>query len=269
MADAVFRDKIVVITGASAGIGLELARRLSLEGAALVLAARNAALLEGAASACRTLGARVLAVPTDVAEKDECRKLIEVAVSEFGRLDVLVNNAGISMHARFDEIGDIEAADRIMRINYLGAVYCTWYALPHLKRSRGYIVAVSSLTGKTGVPMRTLYAATKHAMAGFFDSLRIELKRDGVGVTVVYPGFVATDIAERALGPDGRLLGTRPVAKHAVMTVEECVDRMLSAMRTRRRELVMTRRARIGQIVKVLAPAAVDRLAERAIERGR
>lgn len=269
MAKVSFRDNVIVITGASAGIGLELARQLANQGAALVLAARNAPLLEEAASTCRMLGARVLAVPTDVAEREDCSRLIAAAVSEFGRIDALVNNAGISMHARFDEITDIELADRITRINYLGSVYCTWYALPHLKRTSGRIVAVSSLTGRNGVPTRTLYAGTKHAMAGFFDSLRIELKSEGVSVTVIYPGFVATDIAERAMGPDGSPIGTRPVVKEEVMSVEACAMQTLDAMASRRRELVMMRGARITQIVKTISPSTIDRFAERAIRRGR
>lgn len=269
MAESVFKDNVVVITGASAGIGLEIARRLAASGAKLVLAARNPALLEDAAAECAALGASVLPMPTDVADRDQCKALIDGAVAKFGRIDTLINNAGISMHARFDELHDIEAVERITAINYFGAVYCTWYALPHLKKSHGRLVAVSSLTGKNGVPTRTLYSGTKHAMAGFFDSLRIELKDDGVSVTVVYPGFVATDIAERALGPNGKPLGTRPVVKNAIMSVEECAQLTIDAAARRKREIIMTRRARIGMIVKALWPGLVDRVAERGIKKGR
>src|SRR5687768_16164587 len=269
MKAGVFRDKVVVVTGASAGIGLEIARQLASEGAALVLAARNPALLETAADQCRALGARVLHVPTDVAERPQCQALIEKTIAELGRIDVLINNAGISMHARFDELTDPDAAERIMRINYLGSVWCTYYALPHLKHTRGRIVAVSSLTGINGVPTRTLYAGSKHAMKGFFDSLRIELKREGVSVTVVYPGFVATDIAHRALAADGGLLGERPVDKGVVMSATECARLTLEAAAARRRELVMTRIARVGILLKAFVPGLVDRVAERKVRRGR
>jgi len=269
MADSVFRDNVVVITGASAGIGLEIAKILAGQGASLVLAARNPALLGDAAALCRSLGGKAIAVPTDVSDREQCRQLIDAAIAEFGRIDTLINNAGISMHARFDELHDIEAVERITAINYFGAVYCTWYTLPHLKKTRGRLVAISSLTGKNGVPTRTLYSGTKHAMAGFFDSLRIELRDEGVSVTVIYPGFVATDIAERALGPDGRPLGTRPVNKNAIMTVEECARQTVDAMAHRKREVVMTGRARIGMIVKALWPDLIDRIAERGIRRGR
>lgn len=269
MAESVFADNVVIITGASAGIGLEIAKILAGQGAHLVLAARNPALLGDAAEICRALGAKVIAVPTDVSNREQCRQLIERTLDEFGRIDTLVNNAGISMHARFDELHDIEAVERITAINYFGAVYCTWYALPHLKKTQGRLVAVSSLTGKNGVPTRTLYAGTKHAMAGFFDSLRIELKNEGVTVTVIYPGFVATDIAERALGPDGKPLGTRPVNKNEIMTVEECARLTVDAMTHRKREVIMTGRARLGMIVKALWPDLVDRIAERGIRKGR
>ena len=265
----VFSDNVVVITGASAGIGLEISRMLARQGARLVLAARNPALLGEAAESCRSLGAKVIAVPTDVADRDQCKALIDRAVAEFGRIDTLINNAGISMHARFDELHDIEAVERITAINYFGAVYCTWYALPYLKKTKGRLVAISSLTGRNGVPTRTLYSGTKHAMAGFFDSLRIELKRDGVSVTVIYPGFVATDIAERALGPDGKPLGTRPVNKNAIMTVEECARQTVDAMASRKREVIMTGTAKLGMLLKALWPDLIDRIAERGIRRGR
>ncbi|MEO5902543.1 MAG: SDR family oxidoreductase [Gemmatimonadaceae bacterium] len=264
-----FRNNVVIITGASAGIGLELAQQLSSLGASLVLAAREPTTLETAADTCRALGAQVIAVQTDVSDSDQCRRLIERTVETFGRIDTLINNAGISMHARFDELSDIHAVDRITQINYFGGVYCTWYALPHLKRSKGRIVGVSSLTGKNGVPTRTLYAGSKHAMAGFFDSLRIELKGSGVSVTMIYPGFVATDIAERALGPDGQPLGTRPVQKGKVMQVDDCARRIIEAAAGRVREVVMTKRAKLAMLIKAISPERIDTLAERAIARGR
>ena len=268
---AAFRDNVVVVTGASAGIGAELARQLAAGGAWLALAARDADRLAAVAAECRALGGRAIAVATDVGEEAQCRALVERTVGEFGRLDTLVNNAGIGMWARFDEITDLAVFERVMRVNYLGSVYCTHHALPHLKRSRGRIVGVSSLTGKTGVPTRSAYAASKHAMAGLFDSLRIELDGTGVSVTMIYPGFVATEIRERALGPDGTPLGAgnSPVREREVMTVEECARRIVAAAEARKREVVMTARAKLGMWLKLVAPGAVDRIARRAIERGK
>jgi short-subunit dehydrogenase len=271
MSGAPFRDNVVVLTGASAGIGRQLALQLAAQGARLVLAARDPAKLDETAAECRALGARVLAVPTDVGDEAQCRGLVERAVAEFGRIDTLVNNAGIGMWARFDEMTDLAPFERIMRVNYLGSVYPTFYALPHLKRTRGRIVAVNSLTGRTGVPTRSGYAASKHAAAGFFDTIRIELEDSGITVTQVFPGFVATEIRERAYGPDGRPLGegNSPVKEREVMTAEECARQIIDAAAKRKRELIMTLRGKIGARLKLIAPRLVDRIAKKAIEQGK
>lgn len=271
MSDAPFRDNVVVLTGASAGIGRELARQLAGQGAHLVLAARDPAKLEETAADCRARGARALAVPTDVSDEGQCRALIERAAAEHGRIDTLVNNAGIGMWARFDEMRDLAPFERIMRVNYLGSVYPTYYALPHLKASRGRIVAVNSLTGLTGVPTRSGYAASKHAMAGFFDSIRIELEDSGVTVTQVFPGFVATEIRERAFGPDGRPLGegNSPVREREVMSAEECARQIIAAAAKRKRDLIMTLRGKVGAKIKLVSPGMVDRIARKAIAQGK
>ena len=268
MAEA-FRENVVVITGASDGIGREMALQMADQGAWLALAARDAARLEAAAAECRARGGRAIAVPTDVADQAQCRALIDRTVAEYGRIDTLVNNAGITMWARFDEVEDLEPFEKMMRVNFFGCLYCTHAALPHLKKTRGRIVGVSSLTGRTGVPTRSGYAATKHAMAGFFDSLRIELADQGVTVTMVYPGFVSTGIRGRAYGPDGQPLRASPVHEADVMTPEECARQIVAAAAARRREVVMTMRAKVGQWIKLIAPAMVDRIARRAIEQGR
>jgi short-subunit dehydrogenase len=157
----------------------------------------------------------------------------------------------------------------MMRVNYMGSVWCTHAALPHLKRSRGRIVGVSSLTGLTGVPTRSAYAASKHAMRGFFDAIRIELADEGISVTMIYPGFVSTGIRTRAYGPDGKPLVANPVHEAEVMTPEECARLTVAAMAGRWREVVMTARAKVGQWIKLIAPGVVDRIARNAIERGR
>lgn len=262
-----FQGQSIVITGASAGIGEELAVALATRGANLTLAARDRTALEQVAARVRGAGSRALVVPTDVSDPEQCRVLVERAVAEFGKLDALVNNAGISMWARFDEITDLAVFERIMKVNYLGAVYCTHHALPHLRASRGLLVAVSSLTGKTGVPTRTAYAGSKHAMQGFFDSLRIELLGTGVDVLVVSPGFVRTDIRARALGPDGKPRGESPreESDDKTMSVEECVDIIVRAMERREREVVMTTTAKVGMFLRLVAPGLVDRIALRAV----
>jgi len=262
--------RVVVITGASKGIGAELARQLAArEGMCLVLAARGEAELEVVADECRAKGARVLVVRCDVALERDCQALMSGAILAFERIDVLVNNAGMTMWARFEDIDDMSILERIMQVNYMGAVYCTRHALPWLRQSRGVLVGVASLTGLVGVPTRSGYAAAKHAMRGFFDSLRIELDGSGVAVTMIYPGFVATGIRENATGPDGKPILVSPVKEGEVMPVEECAARIVGAIDRREREVVMTARGKMGLWLKLLAPSVVDRIAKRAIEQGR
>jgi short-subunit dehydrogenase len=266
---APYAGKTVVVTGASQGIGRALCLELAPQRPRLVLAARDRAALDDAASACRERGAETLVVETDVTETGACRRLIERAVDTFGVLDVLVNNAGVGMVARLAEVKDLSIYERLMRVNYLGSVYPTYFALPHLQRARGQIVAISSLAGLTGVPLRTGYAATKHAQIGFFDSLRVELRSSGVSVTVVAPYFVRSEIRRRAVAGDGRPLARSPVREDDVMSAEECARQIVKAMQQRRRMLVMTLKGRVGRWVKLAAPALVDRMAERAVEAGK
>jgi len=269
MEKAHFLDKVILITGASSGIGRELAYRLASQGARLSLAARDVERLEAVRAECEQRGGHAIVAPTDVSEQAQCENLVQKTVEQFERIDILVNNAGVSMWAYFDEVIDLSIFEQIMRVNYFGSMYCTYYALPYLKASRGQIVGVSSLTGKNGVPTRSGYAASKHAMVGFFDTLRIELAEAGVTVTMIYPDFVATETRARAFGPDGLPLGESPVREKEIMSVEKCVDLMLPAIQKRKRELVMSMRARIGQYVKPFAPKLIDNIARRAIEAGK
>jgi len=260
---------VVVVTGASKGIGAELARQLARQGARLVLAARDGEALERVAAQCREAGGSAITVRADVTKERDCLAIMAGAHLAFGRIDVLVNNAGATMWSRFEDVADLGVYERIMQVNYLGAVYCTSHALPLLRESRGLIVGIASLTALVGVPTRTGYAASKHAMRGFFDSLRIELAESGVGVTMVYPGFVATGIRENASGPDGKPIRVSPVKESEVMPVEDCAARIVRAIHRREREVVMTARGKMGLWLKLVAPGLVDRIARRAIERGR
>ena len=263
-----FAGQVVLLTGASSGIGAELARQFAAEGAQLALAARDVDRLHTVATECRALGADALVVPGDVSLEASCASIVERTVAHFGRLDILVNNAGIGSSGLFEEITDLTIFDTLMRVNYLGSVWCTAHALPHLKQSKGRLVAISSLTGLTGVPKRTAYAATKHAMAGFFDSLRIELDGSGVTVTMVYPGFVFSEINQRALSPDGTPFGDRGYIrrKGETMETDRCGRLILSAVAHRDRDLVMTWRGKIGRLLKLISPKLVDRIAKGVIE---
>jgi short-subunit dehydrogenase len=266
---AAYTGKSIVVTGASSGIGRALCLAVAPQGPRLVLTARDAARLEEVAAQCRAAGAEALAVPTDVTSTDECRRLIERTIEAYGAVDVLVNNAGIGMLARFDETHDLTVYDRLMKVNYLGCVYPTYYALPHLKNSRGQIVVMASLAGLTGVPTRTAYAASKHAVFGFFDSLRIELREAGVAVTLVAPYFVVSEIHRRAMGPDGRPLGQSPMREDKIMTAEECAVLTLRGMERRERLVLTNWRGRFGRLARIFAPGLVDRIALKSVREGR
>ena len=264
-----FVENVVLLTGASCGIGRALALQLAGQGAWLALAARDVPQLEEVASLCRQRGSRALVVPTDVAEPSQCQTLIDRTVTEYRRIDTLINNAGISMWAKLEDLQDLAPLEQIMRVNYLGSAYCTYYALPYLKETRGRIVAVSSLAGGTGVPTRSGYAASKHAVVGFFDSLRIELSDYGVTVTTICPGFVATEIRKRACGANGTPLGEDPIQEAKAMTPEACARLILPAIARRKRELIMTFRGQVGRWLKLIAPGIVDGMARNAIEKRR
>lgn len=266
MARSDFKDKRIIITGASSGIGRELARQLAAQGAHLALAARREQELEAAADECRVLGAQAIGVPTDIAVQVQCKSLIEKTVDEWSGVDMLINNAGTSMHARFENITDLSVYERLMRINYLGAVNCTHYALPHLKASRGKIVVISSLAGKTGVPTRTGYSASKHALHGFFDALRCELAGSGVKVTIVCPGYVATGIRRYIIGDDGAPLDRRYDNEDRFMSMETCAGIILKAATKGKREVIMTLTGRVGQYIKPFLPGLIDKVAQKKVK---
>lgn len=262
-----FAGKIVVLTGASEGIGRALAHELARARTRLVLSARNAERLTSLADECRALGSSALVVPADASQREDCEALADAALAHFGAIDMLVLNAGSTMWSRLDELEDVDLLERLMRTNYLGAAWLTRRALPALVASRGRIVAIASLAGLAGVPTRTGYAASKHAMFGFFDSLRIELADRGVSVTVIAPDFVRSEIHRRAIGPDGRPLGASPMVGKKIMTAEACARIIVEAALARRRLVITSVRGRAMRWLKLLAPSLVDALAARAIRR--
>ena len=262
---------VTIITGGSDGIGAEMARQLAArhkQGIALVLAGRSRDKLDAVAAQCGTHGTPVLCVPMDVSEEAQCRALVEQALARFGRIDALVNNAGMSAQALFEEVKaeDLHWYEDLMRVNLWGAVWCTHAALPHLLASRGRIVAVSSLSGLVGIPGRTAYAATKFAMTGFFEALRAEVKLRGVSVTTAFPGVVTTNIRVRGYNAQGRPLGKSGLKEDDAMSVEECARLIVDGMERRQREVVMTAKGKLGRFLKLLAPGVVDDMALAALK---
>jgi short-subunit dehydrogenase len=262
--------RVIVITGASDGIGAEMARQWAARdgghGLALVLAARSIDKLEAVAGQCRSRGAQVLVRHCDVELQAECIALVQAAIGTFGRIDILVNNAGMSAHALFEEVTDLGWYERLMRINLWGSIWCTHAALPHLKAARGRIVAVSSLAGLVGVPGRTAYSATKFAMSGFFEALRVELAPAGVSVTIAYPGVVATQTRHRGFDASGRPAGRSGLDERGAMSVETCARLIVDGSEARRRDIVMSAKGRLGRWLKLITPGVVDRLALKALK---
>src|SRR5690554_5546365 len=257
--------KIALITGASSGIGEALALDFARRGIHVALVGRRADALESVAERARALGAGALVLPGDVSDRAFAESAVQRTIEAFGALDLLVHSAGISMWSRFDEVSDLDLFERIMDVNYLGAVYFTYFALPYLRTRGGDIIAISSHTGITGVPTRTGYAASKHALQGFFDSLRIELRDTSMNILVISPGFVDTPIRENILGGDGKKAGYQGRASEVPMPLDDAIPQILEAIEGRKRELVMTGRARFGRFLRLIAPGLVNRIAAKAV----
>lgn len=261
------KDKVIIITGASEGIGRALALSCAQRGAQLVISARNEERLKELAMEIGQFASLPMINKADVTQLEDCRNLIEQTIHTFGKLDILVNNAGRTMWCRFDEIENLDIIKEIMNTNFFGSVYCTYYALPHLYKTRGQIVVISSVAGLTGVPCRTVYSASKHALMGFFDSLRLEVEEKGVGVTIVAPDFVKSEIHKRALKGDGSSLEQTPMVESKIMTSEECAELIVQAMIKRQRLVITSWRGKLGRWLKLFCPRLVDKMAKKAIER--
>ncbi len=262
MKKGAFQNNVVIITGASSGIGMELAYLLASEGAWLSLAARRREKLDEVAAKCRRLGGRALVVPTDVSDETRCKRLIDATIAEYGRIDTLVNNAGYGLSARLADLPDLSQFREMIDVNLLGSVYCTYYALHFIKETRGRIAGVSSVLGKFGTPGNTAYAASKFGMAGFFDSLRVELKRDGVGVTCIFPGLTITEFAEHVRKPDGSIIGEKGKRIYGpkTMTAAHAARIIRDVVAHRKPEVVLTKEGKFAVWMKKFMPGVLDKI---------
>lgn len=231
------KNKVVVITGASSGIGRALAKEFAAKGARLSLGARRTELLDELKSELHE--SEILIHKTDVSQEDDCRLLIEETVNRFGQIDVLINNAGISMRALFEEV-DLKVIRQLMDVNFYGTVYCSKYALPYLLKTKGSLVGVISIAGYVGLPGRTGYSASKFAIRGFLDTIRIENLKKGLHVLVAAPGFTASEVRKVALTNDGSQQGETPRNEDKMMSAEECALHIVKAVEKRKRELILT-----------------------------
>ncbi len=253
------KDKTVVITGASSGIGKALAEEMAKRGANVVLAARQyVTLCEITAELEKTYGIKALAIQADVSKEEDCEALIKQTILTFGKLDVLINNAGLSMRALFKDL-DLAVLKNLMDVNFWGTVYCTKYALPEILKTTGSIIGVSSIAGYRGLPGRTGYSSSKFAMNGFMESLRTELLKTGVHVMVACPGFTTSNIRVAALSQDGTAHGETSMEEGKMMTAEEVAQRICDGIEQKKRTLVMTRQGKLAVWVNKLFPAFADK----------
>lgn len=256
------KNKTFFITGASAGLGKALAVQLANKDSNIAVMARNTTKLAETGSLCKN---NPLLITGDICCESDCESAITQVINRFGRLDYLILNAGISMWSHFDKLPDLSTIHQIMQTNYIGAVNCTYYALPHLKKTNGMITVISSIQGKIGVPFHTGYAASKHALEGFFNSLRIELDKQ-VDILIVSPGWIkGTDLKKHALGQtENNARNTSSHNKQAV-TLETCCNEIISAMIKRKRELVIPKKYQVISWLKLMVPYLLDKVIKQKI----
>ena len=262
--------KVVIITGASSGIGLATAKEFASKGDCVVLAARNAEKLK---STVESLGQqygqeaelenkkvpKFIAVATDVVKEEDCKNLITKTVEVYGRIDVLVNNAGISMRAMFKDL-DLSVIKNLMDVNFWGTVYCTKYALDYLLKSKGSVIGVISIAGFKGLPARTGYSSSKFAIYGFLDTLRVEHLHDGLHVMIFAPGFTASNIRFTALTADGSAQGETPRDEGKMMSAEEVAARLVKGVYKRKAQIILTPIGKLTVWLNKFFPRLVDRL---------
>ncbi len=254
-----YKDKIAVVTGASSGIGRALAYEFARRGCRVVLAARSEDKLQSVVNDIKAAGGDALAVETDVTRPEDCKRLVERTVERFGGLNILVCNAGISMRALFDDV-DLSVLHRLMDVNFWGTVYCTKYALPYLQSSHGSLVGVSSVAGLHGLPGRTGYSASKYAMTGFLETVRIENLKKGLHVMIACPGFTASNVRFAALTADGSAQGQTPRKEEKMMSAEEVARRIANGIAQRKRLLLMEFEGRATHFIKKFSVGFLDRM---------
>ncbi|GGA81366.1 SDR family oxidoreductase [Puia dinghuensis] len=252
-----FQDKVVVITGGSDGIGKALIESLIPLGAKVATCGRSHDKIYTLQMEYSRVGLH--AVACDVSDEEECRRFIESTVDTFGGIDILINNAGISMRALFTDC-DTKVTRKVMEINFLGAVYCTKYALPSILQNKGVIVGVSSTAGYRGLPGRSAYSASKFALQGWLESLRTEMLHSGVHVMWVCPGFTASNIRFAALDSHGDARGETVLNESSLMSAEDCARHILRAIQRRKRTLVLTFLGKVTVLINKMAPSLADRL---------
>lgn len=252
------QDKVIIITGATSGIGKACAEQFGKEGAKIVFTGRNEERLEAVKNRLSDLGVEHTGYIMDVREEKENKKLIEETIKVYGKIDILINNAGISMRALFND-SDLDVFKKVMDINFYGTVYATKYALPYIIKSKGTIVGVSSINGHRGTPARSAYSASKYAMEGFLEALRTEVMNLGVHVLVVSPGFTGTNIRNAALNKDGHEQGESPRNEDKMMSSAKVAKSISNGIKKKKRDIVLTSQGKLVVFLNKWVPGWMDK----------
>jgi short-subunit dehydrogenase len=255
-----FLNKVVVITGGSDGIGKALVDLFLLEGAKVATCGRNYDKLYQLQAVHP--GSPLLIHTADVSREDDCKQFIAQVVKVFGTIDILINNAGVSMRALVADV-ELDTIRKVMDINFWGTVYCTKFALPYIQQNKGTVVGVSSIAGYRGLPGRSGYSASKFAVNGWLEALRTELLDTGVNVMWVCPGFTASNIRNTALNKEGRSQGESPMDEGKMMSAEECSSHILNAIERRKRTLVLTFTGKQTVFLNRFFPSLADKLVKK------
>jgi len=254
-----FKDKVVIVTGASSGIGEAIAREFAMNGSKVALAARPESRLSRIAEEINCLGGNAFSVRTDVTNENECKNLIDKTIEKYGSIDILINNAGLSMRASFIDV-DVRVLHRLMNVNFWGTVYCTKFALPYLINRKGSLVGISSVAGFHGLPGRTGYSASKFAVHGFLETIRIENLKNGLHVMIIAPGFTSTDIRKHALTANGLEQGESPRDEKVLMSPEYVAKWVLKGIKRKKRNKLLTWDGRLTALFQRILPEVIDRV---------
>ncbi len=261
------KNKVVIITGASSGIGKGCAIEFVKAGCKVVITGRNAFSLSEAGKEIKSIAnSEVLEVVSDVSIEEDCKRIINETIVRFGKIDILINNAGISMRALFKDL-DLKVIKQLMDINFWGTVYCTKYALPEILKNNGSVVGISSVAGYLGLPGRTGYSASKFAMHGFLGSLRSENLKTRLHVMICCPGYTESNIRKTALTHSGKPQGDTPLDEKKLMTAEKVAQHILKGVKNRRRTIILTAQGKISVLLGKFFPAWLDKMAYNTISK--
>jgi len=251
------KDKVVIITGATSGIGEACAMVFGRNGAKIVITGRNQQKLDHTLGQLKSQNIDALAILADAAKESDIQQMAEKTISHFGKIDVLINNAGISMRALFQDL-DLDVFKQVMDTNFYGTVYATKYCLPEILKNKGSIVGISSINGFRGTPARTAYSASKYAMNGFLEALRTEVMNKGVHILVASPGFTASNIRNGALTAHGKSQGESPRDESKMMSPESVAKAILKSTLKRKRDLILTTQGKMAVFLNKWLPSMMD-----------